>query len=153
MSSGQWESVSSLQCRINQMLHLGMAGVPLVPNASGKAPSAGQVVIHQCHTAHMSPWDSHSAGQCGITVSMAKTPAALARAGSQPTAAHLQYAEPKVLTAFMQSGRRNMYIMDSGRGCRFFHSGITTCRTYKLQHFSAHYASHSFSPKMKPQKS
>lgn len=48
--------VSALQCRMNQMLHLWMAAAPLAPNASGKAPSGGQVLMHQCHMAHMSPY-------------------------------------------------------------------------------------------------
>lgn len=38
--------VSALQCRMNHMLHLWMAAAPLAPNASGKAPSGDQVLMH-----------------------------------------------------------------------------------------------------------
>lgn len=61
--SGQWESrlISSMQ---NESW---MAGVPVTPNASGNAPSADQVVMHQCHKTHMSPY-AMGQPQCRRTV-------------------------------------------------------------------------------------
>lgn len=75
--------VSLLQCSMNQMPHLWLPGVPDTPGASGNALSAGQLVMPQCHTAHMSPC-TMGQSQCSITVSTAKTPATLTLAGSQP---------------------------------------------------------------------
>lgn len=68
---------------------------------------------------HM-PRDSTHAGQHGVTISRANAPAALAPRWVSGTAAHLQYADHKVLTNCVQLGTSNMDATHSGRRHSFF---------------------------------
>lgn len=96
---------------------------------------------------HM-PWNRHSAGeQCGIIVSTAKPPAALTPCWVSANSFTPAVCRAQAL-AYFPAIRKQEY-GHHGQWERMwpFHSGITTCKTYKFQCISVHYASSLFFPK------